>query len=173
MGIRGLVFGSALTRRSASRTALFRCSLSGSDADRWLKVLAWMFVPPLGVRQVRMAADAHVDLAALTALAALLQQALNDCFASSNTPLSGATGLSRDQNRGDVHATSDEADAGATPRAAADRPVRRRTAEDDRRHAGVVRAADGDPSGTDQLDNTVDPGACRQEPDWLDGGGRS
>src|SRR5437016_637715 len=78
MGIRGLVFGSALTRRSASRTALFRCSLSGSDADRWLKVLAWMFVPPLGVRQVRMAADAHVDLAALTALAALLQQALND-----------------------------------------------------------------------------------------------
>ena len=24
-----------------------------------------------------------------------------------------------------------------------------------------------------QLDNTVDPGACRQEPDWLDGGGRS
>jgi DNA invertase Pin-like site-specific DNA recombinase len=120
--------------------------------------------------RVRVAADAHVDLAALTALAALLQYALNDRFASSNTPLSGATGLSRDQNRGEVHATPDKADAGATPRTAADRPVRRRTAEDDRQHAGVVRVTDGDTSGTDQLDNTVDPGACRHEPDWLDGG---
>jgi hypothetical protein len=34
----------------------------------------------------------------------------------------------------------------------------------------VVRVADGDTSGTYQLDNTVDPGACRQ---GLDGGGRS
>jgi ABC-type uncharacterized transport system substrate-binding protein len=48
--------------------------------------------------RVRAAADAHVELATLTALAALLQHALNDRFASSNTPLSGATGLSRDQN---------------------------------------------------------------------------
>ena len=93
---------------------------------------------------MRAAADAHADLAALTMLAALLRHALNDRFASSNTPLSGATGLSRDQNRGEVHATPDEADAGATPRTAADRPVRRRTAEDDRQHAGVIRAADGD-----------------------------
>lgn len=29
----------------------------------------------------------------------------------------------------------------------------------------VVRASDGDTNGTDPLDNTVDPGACRQEPD--------
>src|ERR1700730_8814929 len=84
-----------------------------------------------------------------------------------------AVAAARDQNRGEVHATPDEDDASATPRTAADRPVRRRTAEDDRQHAGVVRATDGDTSGTDQLDNTVDPGACRQEPDWLDGGGRS
>ena len=117
--------------------------------------------------RVRVAADAHVDLAALTALAALLQYALNDRFASSNTPLSGATGLSRDQNRGEVHATPEETDAGATPRASADRPVRRRTAEDDRRDAGVARTAVGDTSSTDQLDITVDPGSCR-----LDDGGR-
>jgi hypothetical protein len=39
--------------------------------------------------KVRMAAGAHVDLSALTALAALLGQALNNCFASSNAPLSG------------------------------------------------------------------------------------
>src|SRR5205807_4626387 len=128
-GISGLVSGSAFMGRSRGREALFfRCSLSGSDADRWLEVPAWMFDQSACAR-VRVAADAHVDLAALTALAALLQHGLSDGFASSNAPLSGATGLSRDQNRGDVHATPDEADAGATPRAAADRPVRRRTAE--------------------------------------------
>src|SRR5260370_11859301 len=114
--------------------------------------------------RVRVAADAHVDLAALTALAALLQYALNDRFASSNTPLSGATGLSRDQNRGEGHATPDEADAGATPRTAVDRPVRRRTAEDHRQHARVVRAPHGRTSGTDQLHNTADPAPCRHEP---------
>src|SRR6266446_10328427 len=101
---------------------VFRCSLRRSDADRWLEVPAWMFDRSACAR-VRVAADAHVDLAALTALAALLQHGLSDRFASSNAPLSGATGLSRDQNRGEVHATPDEADAGATSRAAADRPL--------------------------------------------------
>ncbi len=151
---------------------VFRCNLSGSDADRWLEIPAWMFDRSACAR-VRVAADAHADLAALTTLAALLRHVLSDRFASSNVPLSGASRLSRDQNRGEIHAMPDEADASATPRATADRPVRRRTAKDARRHADVVRAADGDKSGTDRLDNTVNPGACRQEPDWLDGGGRS
>ena len=44
--------------------------------------------------------------------------------------------------------------------------------DDDRRHAGMVRAADGDPSSADRPDDAVDPGACRQEPGWLDDGGR-
>ena len=101
--------------------------------------------------RVRLAADAHADLAALTALAALLRHALNDRIASSNAPLSGVSILSRDQNRGEAHATPDEAEVGAPPRAATDRPVRRRTADDDRRHAGVVRAADGDAGGADRL----------------------
>jgi hypothetical protein len=95
---------------------------------------------------MRAAADAHVELAALTAVAALLQHALNDRFASSNAPLSGAPRFSRDQNRGEIHATPEKADAGATPRTSADRPVRRRTAEDDRRDAGVARTAVGDTS---------------------------
>ena len=38
-------------------------------------------------------------------LAALLRHVLNDRFASSNAPLSGVSILSRDQNRGEVHAT--------------------------------------------------------------------
>ena len=61
--------------------------------------------------KVRVAADAHADLAALTTLATLLRHVLNDHFASSNAPLSGASRLSRDQNRGEVHATPDEADS--------------------------------------------------------------
>jgi hypothetical protein len=40
--------------------------------------------------RVRAAADAHFDLAALTALAALLRHVLNDRFALSKAPLSGA-----------------------------------------------------------------------------------
>ena len=149
---------------------IFRCNLTGSDADRWLEIPAWMF-DRSACASTRVAADARTDLAALTALAALLRHVLNDRFASSNTRLSGAPRLSRDQNRGEVHATPDEADVGALPRAAADGSVRRRTAEDDRRHASVVRAADGDTSGTDRPDDTVDPGACRQQPEWR--GGRS
>ena len=122
---------------------------------------------------IRVAADAHADMAALMALAELVRHALNDRFEPSNAPFSGATRLSRDENRGEVHATPDEADAaGATPRTAADRSVRGRTAEEDRRHAGVVRAAEGDASSADQPDNTVDPGACRQDPDWPGDGGR-
>ena len=172
-GIRGLLFGSAFTKLSRRLTTIvFRCSLSGSDADRWLEVPAWMF-DRSACAKVRVAADAHADLAALTTLATLLRHVLNDRFASSNALLSGASGLSRDQNRGEVHATPDEADAGAPPRAATNRPVRRRTAEDDRRHAGVVRATDGDTSSADRPDDTVDPGACRQDPDWLDAGDRS
>jgi len=151
---------------------VFRCNLSGSDADRWLEVPAWMFDQSACAR-VRVAADAHVDLAALTALAALLRQALNNRFASSNAQLSGVSSLSRDQNRGEAHATPNEAAGGGSPDAATDGPFRRRTAKDDRRHSGVVRAANADTSSTDRANDTVDPGACRQEPDRLDSGGRS
>jgi len=61
----------------------------------------------------RIATDAHADLAALTMLATLLRHALNDHFASSNAPFSGASRLSHDQNRGEVYATPDDTDASA------------------------------------------------------------
>ena len=115
---------------------VFRCSLSGSDAGRWLEVPAWMFERS-ACAGARIATDAHADLAALIMLATLLRQSLNDHLASSNAPLSGASGRSRDQNRGEVYATPDEADAGALPRAATNRPVRRRTADKDRWYAGM------------------------------------
>src|SRR5438094_10381189 len=87
-----------------SSDTVFRCSLSGSDADRWLEVPAWMF-DRSACAKVQVA-DAHVDLAALTHLAALLRRALNDRFTSSNAPLSRVSILSRDQTRGELHATS-------------------------------------------------------------------
>ena len=96
---------------------VFRCSLSGSDAGRWLEVPAWMFDRSACAR-ARIATDAYADLAALTTLATLLRHTLNDHFASSNAPVSGGSKLSRDQNRGEVYATPDKADNGAPPRAA-------------------------------------------------------
>src|SRR5664280_1190140 len=83
---------------------VFRCNLSGSDTDRWLEVPAWMFDRSACAR-VRLAADAHADMAAHMALAELVRHALNDRFVPSNAPLSGATRLSRNQNRGEDHAT--------------------------------------------------------------------
>ena len=94
---------------------VFRCSLSGLDADRWLEVPAWMF-DRSACGRVRAAADACVELAALTALAALLRQVLNDHLASSNAPLSGVLGVSREPNRGELHATPDQAAAGRRSR---------------------------------------------------------
>ena len=132
--------------------------LSLSPHGRRLEIPAWMFDRSACAR-VRVAADAHVDLWALAALTALLHSA------SSNPPLSGASELSHDQNQGEVHATADRAASEATPGTTADRPVRRRTAERDWQHAGVVHAADGDTSGADQFDNTTDPGACGRETD--------
>ena len=88
-----------------SDTIVFRCNLSGSDADCWLEVPAWMF-DRSACTKVRVVADGHADLAALTTLATLLRHVLTDRFASSNALLSGASSLSRDQNRGEVHALS-------------------------------------------------------------------
>jgi hypothetical protein len=57
---------------------VFRCTLSGSDADRWLEVPAWMFeraacldVPPL-------ATSPFISTGALSTLAALVGHLLKD-----------------------------------------------------------------------------------------------
>jgi hypothetical protein len=135
--------------------------------DRRLEIPAWMFERS-ACAWVRVAADAHADLAALMALAALVRDALSERFAPSNALLFGASSLSRDENRGEVHATPDEADASVSAPAATNRSVRRRTKDDDRRHSGVVWPSDGDTSRANRPDDTVDPGSCR-----LDDGGRS
>jgi hypothetical protein len=150
---------------------VFRCDLDASDANRRLEIPAWMFDRSACAR-VRVATDAHVDLSALIALAALLRDVLKDGFAASNAPDSGVSNLSRDQNRGETDATAEQPQTSTPRRAAANRPVRRRTA-DERQRARLVRATDGDTGSTNRPDDAVDAGLFRQKTDWLDDGGRS
>jgi hypothetical protein len=92
---------------------VFRCTLSGSDADRWLEVPAWMFDRATCADQATT--NPFVDMAALSALASLLTDVLKARSTSSNTPLSSASRVSRDQNRGEAHVREDSSvpDAGA------------------------------------------------------------
>ena len=56
--------------------AVFRCTLSGSEADRWLEVPAWMFDRAACPDALRLATAPFVSAGALSALIDLLQQAL-------------------------------------------------------------------------------------------------
>src|SRR5579863_2702153 len=94
---------------------VFRCDLNGSDSNRWLEIPAWMFDRSTCVK-VRVATEAHADLWALATLGALLRNVLNDRCTASHTPDSGVSNLSRDQNRGESHATQEQADDGTSPR---------------------------------------------------------
>ena len=82
---------------------VFRCTLSGSDADRWLEVPAWMFERAACPDHDQPTAAPFIDMIALSALADLLRQVLKDRAASSNAPLSGASESSHDQNWREAH----------------------------------------------------------------------
>ena len=90
---------------------VFRCTLSGSAADRWLEVPAWMFDRARCLDPSRLTASPFVSMDALSVLSDLLRQALKPPLSSSNAPHSGASRSSRDQNRGEVH---DHAKPGTT-----------------------------------------------------------
>src|SRR5258707_12978260 len=57
---------------------VFRCTLEGSQADRWLEVPAWMFDRAAHPDPARLAAQPYVSIEALAALSALLDLALKD-----------------------------------------------------------------------------------------------
>ena len=115
---------------------VFRCTLSGSAADRWLEVPAWMFDRARCLDPSRLTASPFVSMDALSVLSDLLRQALKPPLSSSNAPHSGASRSSDDQNRGEAHdhakPGTTASDAGRTAKASAkrpfpaDRPVRRR-----------------------------------------------
>ena len=70
---------------------VFRCTLSGSAADRWLEVPAWMFDRVRCFDPTRLTASPFVSMDALSALSDLLRQALKPPLPSSNAPHSGAS----------------------------------------------------------------------------------
>src|SRR5215207_1962546 len=157
---------------------VFCCTLSGSAADRWLEVPAWMFDRARCLVSPQLTASPFVSMDALSALSDLLRQALKLPLSSSNAPHSGASRSSHDQNRGEVH---DPAKPGTTASVAgrmakasakrafpADRPVRRRHADAD---AGMAGPAGEDAGYADWPDGTADPGArSDQQPGFTDGG---
>src|SRR6516164_3976132 len=120
---------------------VFRCDLTASDANRWLEIPAWMF-DRSACAKVRLAVEPHTNLSALVMLGALLRDVRNKRSTASDAADSGLSPLSGDQNQGETHATPEQTEVG-TPRAAANRPVRRERA-DHRRHAGLVRTTHGD-----------------------------
>ena len=90
---------------------VFRCTWSGSAADRWLEVPAWMFDRARCLDPPRLTASPFVNMDALSVPSELLRQALKPPLSSSNEPHSGASRSSHDQNRGEAH---DHAKPGAT-----------------------------------------------------------
>ena len=120
---------------------VFRCTLSGSAADRWLEVPAWMFDRARRPEPPRLTASPFVSMDALSVLSDLLRQALKPPLSSSNAPHSGASRSSHDQSRGEAHdhakPGTTASDAGRTAKASAKRrspayrAVRRRNADAD------------------------------------------
>ncbi len=79
---------------------LFRCSLDGNAARRWLEVPAWMF-DRAAIANCEVSLAPRINLAALGALANILKEAGT---LSQSTKLSAASG-SHEANRGDFDAT--------------------------------------------------------------------
>ena len=124
---------------------VFRCTLDGSQADRWLEVPAWMFDRTACHDAGLLTAQPFVSIKALAALSVLLDLTLKDRTPSA-APLSGACGGSHDQNRGASHVKPDGSakeriPTQSTTAVAADGSVRRRPVEQCYRRAGMVGAA--------------------------------
>src|SRR5690242_12202553 len=96
-----------------SNDLVFRCTLSGSDADRSEEVPAWMF-DRTACAEARLTAGPYVSAAALSALRDLLRHALKDTPASSSGPTSGVSRTSRDQKSKRSPCLSGERNAGSS-----------------------------------------------------------
>jgi hypothetical protein len=66
---------------------VFRCTLSGSAADRWLEVPAWMFDRARCLDPPRLTASPFVSMDALSVLSDLLRQALKPPLSFRRTSL--------------------------------------------------------------------------------------
>jgi hypothetical protein len=162
---------------------VFRCTLSGLDADRWLEVPAWMFERMACPAQRHLATSPFVSMRALAALSHLIGPASKNLSAEVDASPSGASGSSHDQNRREAH---DQADIGATVtdtgaeskaptkrRSPADRSVRRRVADFTDADAGVAGVAEGDQNLPQQPADAVAPGPYAGQQNGLAGGDQS
>src|SRR5260221_4485141 len=86
---------------------VFRCTLEGAQADRWLEVPAWMFDRAACPDPGLLTAQPYVSIEALAALSTLLDLALKDQTPSA-VLLSSASRASHDPNRGQTHVTRDD-----------------------------------------------------------------
>jgi hypothetical protein len=135
-----------------------------------LEVPAWMFdrmaCPDPGL----LTAQPYVSIEALAALSALLDLALKDQTPSA-VLLSGASGASHDQNRGEIHVTRDEKLRERIPTqstiapAASDRSVRERASERRHRRACMAGATGGSAGSAHKPDDAVDPRPCCDDSD--------
>jgi hypothetical protein len=154
----------------------FRCTLEGSQADRWLEVPAWMFDRTAYPAPGLLAAQPYVSIEALAALSALLDLALKDQTPSA-VLLSGASRASHDQNRGEAHVTRDDKLRERIPTqstiapAASDRSVRERPVERRHRRARMAGAAGGSAGRAHEPDDAVDPRLCCDDSDAAREGG--
>src|SRR6266851_408951 len=157
---------------------VFRCSLDGSQADRWLEVPAWMFDRTACPDPELLTAQPFVSIDALAALSALLDLVLKDRTPSAAL-LSGASRVSHGQNRGETHVTRDGNARERIPTqstiaaAAADGSVRERPVARRHRRARMAGAAGGSAGGPHEADDAVDPRPCCDDSDAAREGGRS
>jgi len=126
-----------------------RCTLSGSDAERWLEIPAWMFERTACPDQPRLVTLPFISMTALTALSHLIGPFSKNVSAASDAFLSDTSGSPHDQIRREAHDHADNAAAvtGTESRAPtrqgfpADHPVRGSAvdfADTDARMAGVT-----------------------------------
>ncbi|MET4608697.1 hypothetical protein ABIB90_008205 [Bradyrhizobium sp. JR4.1] len=154
----------------------FRCTLDGSQADRWLKVPAWMFGRTACPAAELLAARPFVSITALAALSALLDMVLMDRTPSAAL-LSSASRASHNQNRGEIHVTRDDKlrkripTESATAPAASDRSVQERPVKRRQRRARMAGAAGGSAGSAHKPDDAVDPRPCCDDSDTAREGG--
>jgi hypothetical protein len=155
---------------------VFRCTLEESQADHWLEVPAWMFDRTACPDPGLLAAQPYVSIEALAALSALLDLALKDQTPSA-VLLSGASGASHDQNRGETHVTRDENFRERIPTqstiapAAPARSVRERPVERRHRRARMAGAAGGSAGSAHEPNDAADPRPCGDDSNAVREGG--
>ena len=168
MGVR--VFIHAAVQRIDG--VVFRCTLSGSDADRWLEVPAWMFDRAACLERATLSAIPCVSALAPSTLAQLLLSVSKARTKALSLSPSGASGVSRDQNRGEAHVGESSGASGTSgterdhtrpsPRARSDGTLRQRA----RRHEpcpDMAGPAERDATHADRADGSVALGPHRSE----------